>query len=139
MSLKSLRDTRWSCRFESLKVVSRRYTEIVATLQEIQVGDAFILLKVIQTFDFIFHIHLMSEVFLITNILSKFLQKLGVSLTEAIAQVEITICSLESMKKDDEFNRIWNETMNICAENDIDEPDEQRKRKVPARLGGGDI
>ncbi|CAF3062806.1 unnamed protein product [Rotaria socialis] len=43
------------------------------------------------------------------------------------------------MKNDDEFNRIWNETMNICAENDIDEPDEQRKRKVPARLGGGDI
>lgn len=29
--------------------------------------------------------------------------------------------------------------MNICAENDIDGPDEQRKRKVPARLGGGDI
>ncbi|CAF1053224.1 unnamed protein product [Rotaria magnacalcarata] len=81
----------------------------------------------------------MSEVFLITNILSKFLQKLGVSLTEAMAQVEITVCSLESMKNDDEFNRIWNENMNIGAENDTDEPDEQRKRKVPARLGGGDI
>ncbi|CAF4162315.1 unnamed protein product, partial [Rotaria sordida] len=139
ISLKALCDTRWSCRFESLKVISRRYTEIVATLQEIQVGDAFILLKVIQTFDFIFHIHLMSEVFLITNILSKFLQKSGVSLTEAMAQVKMTICSLESMRNDDEFNRIWNETMNICAANDIDEPAEQRRRKIPARLGGGDI
>ena len=29
--------------------------------------------------------------------------------------------------------------MNICAANDIDEPDEQRRRKVSARLDGGDI
>ncbi|CAF3969054.1 unnamed protein product [Rotaria sp. Silwood1] len=56
-----------------------------------------------------------------------------------MAQVKMTICSLESMRNDDEFNRIWNETMNICAANDIDEPAEQRRRKVPARLGGGDI
>ncbi|CAF3780712.1 unnamed protein product [Rotaria sp. Silwood1] len=45
VSLKALCDTRWSCRFESLKVISRRYTEIVTTLQEIQVGDAFMLLR----------------------------------------------------------------------------------------------
>ena len=114
ISLKALCDTRWSCRFESLKVISRHYTEIV-TIQEIQVGDAFILLKVIQTFDFIFHIHLMSEIFLITNILSKFLQKSGVSLTEAMVQVEMTICSLESMRNDDEFNRIWNENEYLCS------------------------
>ena len=135
ISLKVLCDTRWSCRFESLKVISRRCSEIVTTLQKIQVGDAFILLKVIQTSDFIFRIHLMSEVFLITNLLSKILQKSCVSLAEAMVQVEMTICSLESVRNDDEFNRIWNKTMNICAANDIDE----QRRKVPARLDGGNI
>jgi hypothetical protein len=29
--------------------------------------------------------------------------------------------------------------MNVCAINNIDEPTECRKRKSPARLGGGDI
>ncbi len=43
------------------------------------------------------------------------------------------------MKNDHEFERIWNEIMDICIMNNIDEPDEHRKRKIPARLGGGDI
>jgi hypothetical protein len=29
--------------------------------------------------------------------------------------------------------------MKICVANNIDEPDERRKRKVPLRLGGGEI
>jgi len=139
LPLKKLCDIRWSCRFESLKIILTRYAEIITTLQEIEVSDGFIMLKVLQTFDFIFHIHLMSEVFLITNILSKFLQRSDVSLTQALVKVKITICSLESMKNDHEFERIWNETMVICTMNNIDEPDEHRKRKIPARLGGGDV
>ncbi|CAF3385524.1 unnamed protein product, partial [Rotaria sp. Silwood2] len=67
--LKKLGNTRWTCRFESLKVILKQYSEIIADLQEMEVADAFIMLKVVQTFYFIFHIHLMSESFLITNIL----------------------------------------------------------------------
>ena len=29
--------------------------------------------------------------------------------------------------------------MKICMDNNIDEPEERRKRKVPLRFGGGDI
>ena len=137
--LKQLCDTRWTCRFESLKVVLTRYSEILVALEEIETADAFIMLKVVQTFDFVFHIHLMSEVFLITNILSKYLQKSDLSLTQALIQVKITIDSLESLKNEEEFNRIWRETMNICEINSIDEPGERRRRKIPARFGGGDI
>ena len=35
LPLKKLCDTRWSCRFESLKVILTRYPEIITTLQEI--------------------------------------------------------------------------------------------------------
>ncbi|CAF1273934.1 unnamed protein product [Rotaria sordida] len=103
--LKQLCDTRWSCRYESLTVVLTHCAEIITVLKEIGVGDVFIMLHVMQTFDFIFHIHLMSEVFLLTNILSKYLQKSDVSLTQALTQVKITIASLKSMRSEHEFNR----------------------------------
>ncbi|CAF3343574.1 unnamed protein product [Rotaria sp. Silwood2] len=137
--LKKLGNTRWTCRFESLKVILKQYSEIIADLQEMEVADAFIMLKVVQTFYFIFHIHLMSESFLITNILSKVLQKPDLPLTQASVQVKITIDSLESLRNENEFNRIWNETLNICVINDSDEPSERRRRKIPERLGGGDV
>jgi hypothetical protein len=111
----------------------------VVALEEIDTVDAFIMLKVVQTFYFIFHIHLMSEVFLITNILSKYLQKSGLSLTQALIQVKITIDSLKFLKNEEDFNRIWGETMNVCKVNNIDEPSGRRKRKIPARFGGGDV
>ena len=75
LTLKQLCDTRCSCRYESLKAVSSRYSEILSTLTLIETGHSFILLPVIKTFDFIFHIYMINEVFLITNILSKFLQR----------------------------------------------------------------
>jgi hypothetical protein len=44
VSLKRLCDTRWTCRYECLKVISSRYTEILSTLELIETGDSFILL-----------------------------------------------------------------------------------------------
>ncbi|CAF1507289.1 unnamed protein product [Rotaria sp. Silwood1] len=139
LSLKQLCDTRWTCRHESLKVIVSRYTEIILALEEIEVGDAFIMLPVIRTFDFIFHIHLMSEMFLLTNILSKYLQKSDVSLIQALVQVKATVDSLESLRNENEFDRIWNTTVDLCDINNIDGPCERRKRKVSIRLGDGDV
>ncbi|CAF4531757.1 unnamed protein product [Rotaria sp. Silwood1] len=136
--LKSLCDTRWTCRYESLKVIVIRYSEILSTLELIETGDSFILLQVIRTFDFVFHIHMMSEIYLITHILSKFLQHSNISLTDALAKVKVTIDSLQSLRDEHEFKRIWDESMKICIANNIDESQERRKRKVPLRFGGGD-
>jgi hypothetical protein len=38
-----------------------------------------------------------------------------------------------------ECERIWAESIKICIVNDIDEPQKRRKRKIPSKLGGGDI
>ena len=54
-------------------------------------------------------------------------------------KVKITIDSLESLRNESEFKRVWDESMKICTANDIDEPKERRKRKVPLRFGGGNI
>ncbi|CAF3144795.1 unnamed protein product, partial [Rotaria sp. Silwood2] len=37
--LKQLGNTRWTCRFESLKVILKQYSEIIADLQEMEVAD----------------------------------------------------------------------------------------------------
>ncbi|CAF1033274.1 unnamed protein product [Rotaria sordida] len=139
ISLKQLSDTRWACRYESLKVIFSRYLEILNTLEKLETSDSYILLQVIRTFDFIFHIYMMTEIYMITQILSKFLQRSNITLTDALAQVKITIDTLESLRNEDEFERIWHESMKICMNNNIDEPHERRKRKVPLKLGGGDI
>jgi hypothetical protein len=139
VSSKQLCDTRWACRYESLKAISGRYSEILSTLELIETGDSFILLQVLRTFDFVFHIYMMSEIYLITHILSKFLQHSNITLTDALGKVKITIDSFRSLQNEYEFKRIWNESMKICIANNIDEPKERRKRKVPLRFGGGDI
>ncbi|CAF4636014.1 unnamed protein product [Rotaria sp. Silwood1] len=139
ISLKQLSDTRWACRYESLKVISSRYLEILNTLEKLETSDSYILLHVIKTFDFVFHIYMMTEIYMITQIFSKFLQRSNITLTDALAQVKITIDTLESLRNEDELERIWHESMKICMINNIDEPHERRKRKVPLKLGGSDI
>ncbi|CAF3659800.1 unnamed protein product [Rotaria sp. Silwood1] len=81
----------------------------------------------------------MSEMFLLTNILSKYLQKSDVSLIQALVQVKATVDSLESLRNENEFDRIWNTTVDLCDINNIDGPCERRKRKVSIRLGDGDV
>ena len=60
-------------------------------------------------------------------------------MTDALAKVDITIDSLHSLRNEYEFKRIWDYAMKICVDNDIDEPTERRKRKIPLRFGGGEI
>ncbi len=106
MPLKQLCYTRWTCRYESLKPISSRYTEILSTLELIETGNSFILLQVLRTFDFVFHVYMMSEIYLITHILSKFLQHSNITLTDVLGKVKITIDSLESLRNESEFKRI---------------------------------
>ncbi len=47
--------------------------------------------------------------------------------------------SLELLKNENKFNKIWNETMNVCVINNNDEPDKHRRRKDCRGLDGGDV
>ncbi len=49
MPLEQLCDTRCACRLECLKVILIRYSQVIIDLEEIDVADAFIMLKVVQT------------------------------------------------------------------------------------------
>ncbi|KAE9543892.1 hypothetical protein AGLY_001870 [Aphis glycines] len=79
-TLKSLSDTRWSSRIDSLNAIVFNFKAVVNTLENISEtdvlhgSDANSLLGSKNTFEFLFCIHFLKEVMSITNILSKYLQ-----------------------------------------------------------------
>lgn len=130
LTVKQLSDTRWTCRWNCLNVVLVRYPEIVSTLHEMDAPDAFLLLNSVQSFDFVFHLLIMSEIYLITNILSKYLQNSHICLTQALSQVKMTVETLRALRNEKEFDRLYSTALHMCEENDIDPPKEIRKKKV---------
>ncbi|CAF4368700.1 unnamed protein product [Rotaria sp. Silwood2] len=137
LTVKQLCETRWTCRFECLKVILLRFNEIITTLDVINVPEAFLLLNSLQSFDFIYHLVIMSEIYILTNILSKFLQLSNISLTDALVQVKTTVDALKSLRNEHEFQKLYNEAMKIADAYDIEPPKDIRRKKIPARLGGG--
>ncbi|CAF3901627.1 unnamed protein product [Rotaria sordida] len=138
LTIKEVCETRWTCRLECLKVILLRFNEIITTLEVIEVPDAFLLLNSLLSFDFIFHLFIMMEIYFLTNILSKFLQHSNVSLTDVLAQVKITIDTLKSLQNETEFERIYNEVLKLCNDNGIEPPEKPRTKRIPVRFGGSD-
>lgn len=138
LTVKQLCETRWTCRYEALKVILTRYQEIKQTLEQIEAPEAFLILNSIDSFDFTFHLFMMSELYLITNILSRYLQHANISLTEALGHVQMTVETLQNLRTEPEFDRFYSTALKMCEENQIDPPKEGRKMRVPAKIGGGD-
>ncbi|CAF4533637.1 unnamed protein product [Rotaria sp. Silwood2] len=135
--MKRVCDTRWTCRSECLNVVLNRYSEILDALETLDNGHGLIMLNTIKRLDFIFHLLIMYEIYSITNILSKYLQYSNISLTSALVHVRLTIETLTTLRTESKFEEFWRKTIDICEANDIDDQIEIRKRKIPAKLGGG--
>ncbi|CAF4338066.1 unnamed protein product, partial [Rotaria magnacalcarata] len=138
LTIKQLSDTRWTCRWNCLKVVLTRYPQIISTLQVMEAPESHLLIHSMERFDFVFHLFIMSEIYLITNILSKYLQSSHICISQALNQVKMTVNALESLRNETEFERFYSTALQISEENEIDPPKELRKKKVPVRFGGGD-
>jgi len=46
---------------------------------------------------------------------------------------------LESLRNDDSYELFWTKTEQFATKEDIRLPDIPRKRKIPSRLGGGEV
>ena len=90
------------------------FDEIIATLEALNIPDAFLLLNSLQSFDFIIHLLIISEIYLLTNILSKFLQHWNISLTDTLVQVKTTVDALKSLRNKHVFERFYDEAMKMC-------------------------
>ncbi|CAF3454693.1 unnamed protein product, partial [Rotaria socialis] len=122
LTIKQMSDTRWTCRWDCLKVVLIRYPQIISTLQLIEAPESHLLLHSMESFDFVFHLFIMSEIYLLTNILSKYLQSSQISITQALKQVKMTVDTLKSLRNETEFERFYSKALQMCEENEIDPP-----------------
>ena len=137
LSIKQLSDSRWACRWHCLKIILTRHPQIASTLQVIEALESHQLLNSIESFDFLFHLLIMSKRYLITNILSKYLQSSDVCIIQAIKQVKMTVEILKSLGNETEFERFYSIALKMCEEDEIDLPKGLRKKQFLLLLEEG--
>ncbi|KAL4089149.1 hypothetical protein QTP88_024217 [Uroleucon formosanum] len=106
-TLKSLSDTRWSCRLDALKAVLLNFQTVVSTLEDISENDA---------------VYGSDANALLNNVQS---------------MAKETIQELCNMRCEESFNNTWNEVDILRKQYNVSSPILHRKQKIPAKLGGG--
>ncbi|KAG6922295.1 zinc finger protein 862 [Chelydra serpentina] len=136
-TLKSLSNTRWACRAEAVAAVKQNYSSILQALQEItettHLADAKIkargLIHELNSFKFIFALHMMHPILQMVVKVSKALQAPDLSLLTAMTGVKSLRNSLAAMRSGPEcFQSIFNDSVKMCVENDISIPPVKKRK-----------
>ena len=80
----------------------------------------------------------MEAVFGTTNILSKYLQSVSISISLALEKVKAVLLSLKEMRSEAEFDKFYTAALDTCTKLGFDDPCMPRQRKVLTQVGGGD-
>ena len=99
-------DTRWGSHFGTLVSFTIMFSSILDVLEEItndslnsdQKYEAFIMLQVVQSYDFVFSLHLVKNILGITNELSQVLQKGDQDIVNAMDLVKVCNEQLQIMR-----------------------------------------
>ncbi|XP_058181281.1 uncharacterized protein LOC131299720 [Rhododendron vialii] len=119
-------DTRWGSHYGTLLSVVTMFDSVIDVLDVVvedasssdQKLEAFRLLKGMQSFDFVFNLHLMKSVLGITNDLSQALQRKEHGIYNAMTQVQICKQRLQSMR-DSGWSSLMDEVFAFCRGNNI--------------------
>ena len=104
ISLKPLSDTRWSCRYSSIKAVMTTLTALISTLEEMSYDrnqrsiEARGLLHQVSSFRFLMSLVLFEKIFSITNNLSNLLQAEQLSYASVANCIKATKCALSDIR-----------------------------------------
>ena len=106
--LQRLGDTRWSSHYKTLKSLVDLFPTVVKVLEFVEEEDkdrtnrdqALGLLVYFQSFDFVFYLHLMLTILIITNTLSLALQRKDQDIVNAIKCVKSTRLHLDELRRD---------------------------------------
>lgn len=143
-TLKSLSDTRWSCRVEAIKALFDNFEGVILTLEEISENDALnggkanALLICMTSFEFLFTLSVLRKVLEQCNSLSKHLQSPDLSFDVVKMLSKATIETLDSFRNDLFFNKVWSYVIELCEKNSYPGPKMKRRNKIPSKLGGGE-
>ncbi|XP_050064153.1 zinc finger MYM-type protein 1-like, partial [Aphis gossypii] len=138
VTLKSISTTRWACRSEAITAIKSNYSVLIIAIQEIydstKLPDvrakAHGLIIQMQSFNFIFALNMLESILLIILKVSSSLQSKDLDLLAAvdlIKSLKHTITHYRSV--DDEYNKIYEETLEMCNENNIEIPQSLQSRK----------
>ena len=137
--------TRWTVRAASLKFVLDNYLALqqLWDISKDTASDPTVKARIIgveaqfRTFSFFFGLHLGELVLRHTDSLSKALQSTTMSAAEGDHTAEMTVKTLMSLRKEEQFDALWSIAIKAQQEEDVDEPVLPRRRKVPRRLDDG--
>ncbi|XP_031378142.1 zinc finger MYM-type protein 1 [Punica granatum] len=120
-------NTRWGSHYRSLISLTVMFSSVIEVLQIIekdgstadQRGEAFSLLSVMPTFEFVFILHMMKTILGITNELSLALQRRDQDIVNAMVLIEVAKQRLQDMR-DEGWDSLISEVSIFSDRNDID-------------------
>ncbi|XP_065868106.1 uncharacterized protein [Euphorbia lathyris] len=130
-------DTRWGSHHRTLVRCFHMWSSIVEVLDHVrqdasipeQKGIAKGLLEKMESFEFVFILHLMKGILGITNDLSQALQQKPQNIVNAMTIVRSTKLQLQAMR-DDQWEIFLEDVTKFCIENSIDVPDMEDTLKI---------
>jgi hypothetical protein len=128
-TIKRAGDTRWSSHFGTLLSIVSLFSSMIDVLEMIegdgislaQKGDAMLLLKYMQSFEFIFVLHLMKKVLSITHQLSQALQRSDQDIVNAMKLVKVSKQKLQTIR-DNGWDSLLNEVSLFCDRHEVVKP-----------------
>ncbi|XP_060854976.1 zinc finger MYM-type protein 1-like [Metopolophium dirhodum] len=140
-TLKTLSTTRWACRSEAIEAIKHNYEAILKALEEISDSTNLPdvraktkgLIYSLKTFKFIFAMYMLSPILNLVNKVSATLQSPNLDLHTAVTLITALQNSLQTMRSDNTFNTIFDETKMACTKIDVSIP-EVKRRKVSTKV-----
>uniref|UniRef100_A0A8I6YLF5 HAT C-terminal dimerisation domain-containing protein n=1 Tax=Hordeum vulgare subsp. vulgare TaxID=112509 RepID=A0A8I6YLF5_HORVV len=130
-SLQRAGDTRWSSHYKSIKSLLKMFAATVSVLRSVATdrsatrnsrGDTAGALNILNTFDFVFILHLMERIMKITDILCVKLQNKSLDIANALDCVSNTKSLLAELRKDG-WESLFEDVKSFCVKLEIDIPD----------------
>ncbi|XP_050147382.1 uncharacterized protein LOC126622675 [Malus sylvestris] len=138
-SLKRAGDTRWNSHYGTLISIISMFSSVVHVLQMViddnpndSAGEANKLMRVIRTFEFVFHLFLMKVILGLTNDLSQALQRKDQEIVNAMALVKSCKEKLHWMRNNG-FDALVDEVSSFCEKHYIDVPNIEEAFILPGR------
>ena len=143
IELKQLSDTRWSCRYLSIKSVLSSFSALIQTLEDLSGGanhrsiESRGLLHQVCSFSFVLSLILFEKVFAIVNNLSTLLQAEQLCYASVASCIKATKVALSDLRRDDVWMKVWDKATSLARENDVSihtSSRPQRTRRTPRHL-----
>ena len=142
LTIKKLCDTRWVCRYESIRAIEANLPIVINLLSFViedrsslakAVSDARGLIHQIRSFEFILAMVILKPLFEHTNIVTKYLQSIQIA---AVSSVNATLPVIKRHRNGDKFKEYFEVATSLAHKFDIEIPmlHFMRKRSISHRL-----